>query len=329
MYDKPFHTEDLGRYTFLITGGAGFIGSHIVEYLMKYGAGKVIVLDNLATGTLDNLRPWLDDPRLQFVLGDIRDMEVVKPLVEQSDYISHQAALGSVPRSIKDPVTTNDVNISGFLKVLTAFKDAGRPKRMVYAASSSTYGDSQSLPKREDKIGRPLSPYAVTKLVNELYAQVFGDLYGTDTVGLRYFNVFGPRQNPKGPYAAVIPLFIKAILHGEAPTVNGDGLQTRDFTFVENAVQANIRAFFAGPEAKNQIFNVAVGERTSLLELLKMLEQISGRRVEPVFGPPRQGDVRDSLADISKAARLLGYKDLVPIDRGLAVTYEYFKDYYA
>ncbi len=329
MYDKPFHTEDLGRYTFLITGGAGFIGSHIVEYLMKYGAGKVIALDNLATGTLDNLRPWLDDPRLQFVLGDIRDMEVVKPLVEQSDYISHQAALGSVPRSIKDPVTTNDVNISGFLKVLTAFKDAGRPKRMVYAASSSTYGDSQSLPKREDKIGRPLSPYAVTKLVNELYAQVFGDLYGTDTVGLRYFNVFGPRQNPKGPYAAVIPLFIKAILHGEAPTVNGDGLQTRDFTFVENAVQANIRAFFAGPEAKNQIFNVAVGERTSLLELLKMLEQISGRRVEPVFGPPRQGDVRDSLADISKAARLLGYKDLVPIDRGLAVTYEYFKDYYA
>jgi UDP-N-acetylglucosamine 4-epimerase len=329
MYDKPFHTEDLGRYTFLITGGAGFIGSHIVEYLMKYGAGKVIVLDNLATGTLDNLRPWLDDPRLQFVLGDIRDMEVVKPLVEQSDYISHQAALGSVPRSIKDPVTTNDVNISGFLKVLTAFKDAGRPKRMVYAASSSTYGDSQSLPKREDKIGRPLSPYAVTKLVNELYAQVFGDLYGTDTVGLRYFNVFGPRQNPKGPYAAVIPLFIKAILHGEAPTVNGDGLQTRDFTFVENAVQANIRAFFAGPEAKNQIFNVAVGERTSLLDLLKMLEQISGRRVEPVFGPPRQGDVRDSLADISKAARLLGYKDLVPIDRGLAVTYEFFKDYYA
>ncbi|NPA46093.1 MAG: SDR family oxidoreductase [Chlorobi bacterium] len=328
MYEQAFHNQSLAPYSFLITGGAGFIGSHIVEYLMRHGAGRVMVLDNLVEGSLDNLQPWLDDPRLEFVLGDIRDRALVEELVARSDYISHQAALGSVPRSIKDPLTTNDVNITGFLTVLNAFKDAERPKRMVYAASSSTYGDSRELPKREDRIGAPLSPYAVTKLVNELYAKVFGDLYDTDTVGLRYFNVFGPRQKPDGPYAAVIPLFMLAVMRGEAPTVNGDGLQTRDFTFVENAVQANIRAFFAGEEAKNQVFNVAVGERISLLDLLKGIEKISGRKIEPVFGPPRPGDVRDSLADISKARELLGYDPRYNWEKGLAETYDFFKQKY-
>ena len=328
MYDQAFHPGSLAPYTFLITGGAGFIGSHIVEYLMRHDAGRVIVLDNLVEGSLDNLQPWLHDSRLEFVLGDIRDGALVEELVARSDYISHQAALGSVPRSIKDPLTTNDVNITGFLTVLNAFKDAERPRRMVYAASSSTYGDSLELPKREERIGTPLSPYAVTKLVNELYAKVFGDLYDTDTIGLRYFNVFGPRQNPNGPYAAVIPLFMLAVLNGEAPKINGDGLQTRDFTFVENAVQANIRAFFAGQRAKNQVFNVAVGERISLLDLLGGLERITGRNIEPVFGPPRQGDVRDSLADISKAKELMGYNPRFTWDKGLALTYEYFKEKY-
>ena len=325
MYEKKFHSEPLESYTFLVTGGAGFIGSHIVEYLMKHGAGKVIVLDNLATGSLDNIRPFLDNPRFEFIKGDIRDYETVREAVNRSDFVSHQAALGSVPRSVKDPITTNEVNISGFLNVLHAVKESPRTRRMVYAASSSTYGDSRELPKKEERIGKPLSPYAVTKYVNELYADVFGRLYGTDTIGLRYFNVFGPRQNPKGPYAAVIPLFMLALLRGESPKVHGDGEQTRDFTFVENAVQANIKAFFAPPEAANQIYNVAAGKRTSLLELLRLLENISGLAVHPVHTDPRPGDVRDSLADISKAARLLGYDNIVPLEEGLKITYDYFR----
>ncbi len=328
MYEKPFHTQDLSRYTFLVTGGAGFIGSHIVEYLLRHGAGKVIVLDNLVTGKWENLRAFSGDSRLVTVLGDIRDADLVNSLMQEADYVSHQAALGSVPRSIEDPLTTNDVNITGFLTVLDAFRRAKRPRRMVYAASSSTYGDNTELPKREDRTGNPLSPYAVTKLVNELYAGVYGRLYGTDTIGLRYFNVFGPRQDPNGPYAAVIPLFMKALITRQAPRINGDGEQTRDFTFVENAVKANILAFFAGPEASNQVFNVAVGRRVSLLKLLDLLGEISGTMPVPRFGPTRPGDVRDSLADISKAEKLLGYKDLIPLEEGLKITYDYFAQYY-
>jgi len=324
MYEKAFHPEPLSPYTFLVTGGAGFIGSHIVEYLLKHGAGKVIVLDNLATGRMENILPFKENPHFEFVKGDIRDYNTVKRLVDQSDFVSHQAALGSVPRSIKDPLTTNEVNITGFLNVLHAVKESPRTRRMVYAASSSTYGDSKELPKREDRIGKPLSPYAVTKYVNELYGDVFHKLYGTDTIGLRYFNVFGPRQNPKGPYAAVIPLFMLALIRDEAPKVHGDGEQTRDFTFVENAVQANIRAFFAPQEAAGQVFNVAAGTRTSLLELLALLEKISGKKIAPEHTPPRPGDVRDSLADISKARTLLGYADVVPMEEGLKITYDYF-----
>ena len=324
-YEKAFHDQNLKAHTFLVTGGAGFIGSHIVEYLLQHGAGKVTVLDNLSTGNIKNIEPFLNDSRFEFVEGDIRDFDLVTSLVKRSTYVSHQAALGSVPRSIKDPLTTNDVNITGFLNVLTAVKNSPVTRRLVYAASSSTYGDSTELPKREEKIGKPLSPYAVTKYVNELYANVFGQLYDTDSIGLRYFNVFGPRQNPRGPYAAVIPLFISAVIRDENPLVHGDGLQTRDFTYVENAVQANIRAFFAGPQAKNQVFNIAAGQRTSLLDLLGLLEKISGRPLHPVHTDPRPGDVRDSLADISKAQKLLGYRDIVPLEEGLKHTYDYFK----
>jgi UDP-N-acetylglucosamine 4-epimerase len=324
-YEKIFHDRHLNGYTFLVTGGAGFIGSHITEYLLKHGAGKVIVLDNLSTGNIKNIENFTGKENFEFVEGDIRDFDLVTELVNRSDYVSHQAALGSVPRSVKDPLTTNEVNITGFLNVLTAVKNSPKTKRLVYAASSSTYGDSKILPKTEDKTGKPLSPYAVTKYVNELYAGVFGQLYGTDSIGLRYFNIFGPRQNPKGPYAAVIPLFMLAVIKNENPLVHGDGLQTRDFTYVENAVQANIRAFFAGEQAKNQVFNIAAGQRTSLLDLLGLLEKISGRPVHPVHTDPRPGDVRDSLADISKAQKLLGYRDIVPLEEGLKYTYEYFK----
>ncbi len=327
MYERKFHSGDL-NYTFLITGGAGFIGSHIVEYLLRYNARKVIVLDNFSTGFRKNLQAFENNPALEIVEGDIRNYDLVKKLVDQSDFISHQAALGSVPRSIKDPLTTNEVNIDGFLKVLTAFKESGRPRRMVYAASSSTYGDSTELPKREEKTGKPLSPYAVTKLVNELYAEVFGKLYETQTIGLRYFNVFGPRQDPHGAYAAVIPLFMKAVITDNAPVINGDGKQTRDFTFVENAVQANIKAFFSPKQSVNQVYNIAVGERTSLLELLDKIASIAGKSVNPVFGPPRPGDVRHSLADINKAKKLLGYGDLITLEDGLKVTYEYFKKHF-
>ncbi len=327
MYEKIFHPTALEPYTFLVTGGAGFIGSHIVEYLLKHGAGKVLVLDNLSTGSMDNVNLFKDHPNYEFIKGDIRDFELVKELVNQSDYVSHQAALGSVPRSIKDPLTTNDVNITGFLNVLSAVKESPKTKRMVYAASSSTYGDSKELPKKEERIGKPLSPYAVTKLVNELYADVYGQLYDTDTIGLRYFNIFGPRQNPKGPYAAVIPLFMLAVLNHQKPMIHGDGLQTRDFTYVENAVQANIKAFFAGEKAKNQVFNIAAGDRTSLLDLIEMMEEISGKRIEVNHTDPRPGDVRDSLADISKARELLGYSDIVPLKEGLKHTFDYFKQH--
>ncbi len=328
MYNQKFHTENLHAYRFLVTGGAGFIGSHLVEYLLKHDAGKVMVLDNLSTGSLENLRPFGDNPRLEFIKGDIRDLNLVKKLVGESDFILHQAALGSVPRSIRDPATTHEVNITGFLNMLIALKESPRTRRMVYAASSSTYGDSPHLPKTEEIIGKPLSPYAVTKYVNELYAGVFGKLYNTDTIGLRYFNVFGPRQNPNGPYAAVIPLFMLAVLKNQAPVVHGDGLQTRDFTFVENAVQANIKALFAGKNAANEVFNVAVGQNFSLLDLIRNLEKITGKKITPEHTNPRPGDVRNSLADIRKAREILGYEPVVKFEEGLRITWEFFKNTY-
>ena len=324
MYQTPYHTEDLSQYSFLVTGGAGFIGSNLVEYLLKYSAGKVRVLDNLATGFRDNLVPFWNAPGFEFLDGDIRDLDTCRKAMEGMDYVSHQAALGSVPRSINDPITTNDVNITGFLNMLVAQKESDTVKRMVYAASSSTYGDSKELPKREAVIGKPLSPYAVTKFVNELYADVFATTYGIEAIGLRYFNVFGPKQSPTGAYAAVIPLFMQALKEGIPPTINGDGKQTRDFTFVENAVQANMLAFFAEEPAVGEVFNVACGERIDLNFLWEKLKEISGSELKANYGPPRKGDVRDSLADISKADTLLGYEPRFSVAEGIDLTWKEF-----
>lgn len=324
MYSKSYHAENLSSYRFLVTGGAGFIGSNIVLYLLKHNAKQVRVLDNLSTGFLKNIEEFQSFPNFEFIEGDIRNLETCKKAMENMDFVLHQAALGSVPRSINDPVTSNEVNVSGFLNMLVAQRDSPTVKRMIYAASSSTYGDSKTLPKQEDSIGKPLSPYAVTKLVNELYADVFYKTYGTETIGLRYFNVFGPKQSPTGAYAAVIPLFMKALKEENAPTINGDGNQTRDFTFVENAVQANIRGLFASEKAVNQIFNVACGERISLNILWDKLKNISGKEIEAIYGPPRPGDVRDSLADISKAHKLMNYVPLYSVEQGLELTWNYF-----
>lgn len=325
MYETPFGEENLSAYAFLVTGGAGFIGSHIVEYLLTHGAGRVRVLDNYATGFEQNLGPFADNPRFEFVRGDIRNPEACREACEGIHFVSHQAALGSVPRSIHDPLTTNAVNISGFLNMLVAARDAG-VKRLVYAASSSTYGDSKKLPKVEHEIGRPLSPYAVTKYVNELYADVFARTYGMKLIGLRYFNVFGPRQSPEGAYAAVIPLLVRSVLSGTPPVIHGDGEQTRDFTFVANAVQANLKAMFASERATNQVYNVAVGDRTSLNQLFDMLKKAAHSEVNPVYVEPRPGDIRDSLADISKAKELLGYQPSFRIEEGLRLTLEWFQN---
>jgi UDP-N-acetylglucosamine 4-epimerase len=324
LYKVKYHSQDLSKYSFLVTGGAGFIGSNLTAYLLKYGAKKVRVLDNLATGFTSNFSEFKDHPAFEFVEGDIRNLETCKRSMEDIDYVSHQAALGSVPRSINDPITSNEVNVTGFLNILVAQKDSSGVKRLIYAASSSTYGDSADLPKIEDNIGKPLSPYAVTKLVNELYADVFYKTYGTETIGLRYFNVFGPKQSPTGAYAAVIPLFMKALANRELPTIHGDGEQTRDFTYVENAVQANIRAFFAPPEAVNEVFNVAYGKRISLNSLWESLKEISGIKSEAIYGPPRKGDVKDSLANIEKAEKLMGYKPVFSVKDGLKITWDTF-----
>jgi len=258
--------------------------------------------------------------------GDIRDLKTCKNAMKGMDYVSHQAALGSVPRSINDPATTNEVNITGFLNMLIALKESKTVKRMVYAASSSTYGDSKALPKVEDNIGKPLSPYAVTKYVNELYADVFATTYNTDTIGLRYFNIFGPKQSPNGAYAAVIPLFMDALQNNKSATINGDGEQTRDFTYIENAVQANIKGFFAPKEASNQVFNIACNERISVNFLWRSLSNAANKSIDPIYGPSRKGDVRDSLADISKAIKLIGYKPAFSVDEGLDITWKYFKN---
>ena len=324
MYKTPYHTQDLSEKQFLVTGGAGFIGSNIVEYLLKYGAKKVRVLDNLSNGYLKNIEEFMDNSSFEFMEGDIRDLETCKKAMLGIDYVSHQAALGSVPRSIDNPILTNEVNVSGHLNMLVAQKESNTVKRLVYAASSSTYGDHKALPKVEGNIGKPLSPYAVTKLVNELYADVFYKTYDSQIIGLRYFNIFGPRQSPNGAYAAVIPLFMQAIKDRESPTIHGDGEQTRDFTFVENAVQANVRAFFASEKAINNVYNIAFGDRISLNALWSDLQEISGEVLNANYGPTRRGDVRDSLADISKAKNLLGYDPLFSVKEGMGVTWEVF-----
>lgn len=310
----------------LVTGGAGFIGSNLVEQLLGKGDVQFVrVLDNLATGSLRNLEDFEGNSKFEFMQADIRDYETCLTACEGMDAISHQAALGSVPRSINDPLTSNEVNVTGTLNIFTAAKEKG-VKRIVYAASSSTYGDHTGLPKVEDVIGKPLSPYAVTKYVNELYAQVYARMYGLQLIGLRYFNVFGPKQNPAGPYAAVIPLFVKAVLDNTPPTINGDGEHSRDFTFVANAVQANLKALFTEQtEAVNQVYNVAFGERTSLNELFAYIKEIAGSDLVPVYGLERKGDVKHSLADISKAKTLLGYEPTVNVKEGLRQTFEWYR----
>jgi UDP-N-acetylglucosamine 4-epimerase len=325
MYEIKYHTEDLSNKRFLITGGAGFIGSNIVEYLIKYGAGKVRVLDNLSNGYFENIKDFMELPNFEFVLGDIRDYETCKKSLSCIDYVSHQAALGSVPRSIGDPVTSNDVNVSGFLNVLTAVKDTPGIKRMVYAASSSTYGDSHKLPKIEGNEGDPLSPYAVTKLVNELYAEVYSKVYGIHTIGLRYFNVFGPKQNANNPYAAVIPIFCKHFIQGSTPIINGDGTTSRDFTFVENAVQANIKALLIPTLDKHEVMNMACGDQVTLNEMIEFLKLISGKNISANYGPERMGDVKHSKASIVKISQILNFEPRFPFQKGLEIVFDWYE----
>jgi UDP-N-acetylglucosamine 4-epimerase len=323
--NKTYHNTPLGAYRFLITGGAGFIGSNLAEYLLRHGAGLVRVLDNLSNGYYDNIREFVGLPNFEFVEGDIREPDTCRAAVEGMDFISHQAALGSVPRSIADPVTSNAVNISGFLNMLMAAKESPSLRRFVYAASSSTYGDSPLLPKVEGQEGKPLSPYAVTKAVNELYADVFSKTYGFHTIGLRYFNIFGPRQQPDNPYAAVIPIFCKAFLTDQAPTINGDGMTSRDFTYVDNAVQANIRALLLPELSRHEVFNTACGDQVTLLEMVDMLRQISGKDIQARFGPERPGDVKHSKASIGKIEQVLGYHPEVRFAEGLERVYRWYE----
>lgn len=321
LYNTPFHSEDLSQYKFLITGGAGFIGSNIVEYLIRYNAGHVRVLDNLSNGYYENIKDFIGLSNFEFIQGDIRNIDACSDAVEGIDFICHQAALGSVPRSIKDPLASNEVNIVGFLNMLDSAKKSNALKRFVYAASSSTYGDSTTLPKKEENIGNPLSPYAVTKYVNELYADVYSKVYGFKSIGLRYFNVFGPKQSPDNPYAAVIPLFIKAALSSQKPVINGDGTVSRDFTFVENAVQANIKAFFNSVNIeRHEVFNIACGKQTDLNKLWSIITSKVGISVTPSYGSQRPGDIKASLADISKAQTVLQYEPVIDIELGLELT---------
>lgn len=309
----------------LVTGGAGFIGSNLCEALLKRG-DNVVCLDNFATGHMHNIIPFINEypERFKLIVGDIRNIEDCRKAVEGVDYVLHEAALGSVPRSVKDPATTNDVNIGGFLNMIIASRDAG-VKRFVFAASSSTYGDSKSLPKVEDVIGKPLSPYAITKYVDELYADVFARTYeGFEYVGLRYFNVFGRRQDPNGAYAAVIPLFVKKFMAHEAPNINGDGEYSRDFTYIENVIEMNLRAIDTdNPAAVNQIYNTAFGERTTLNQLVSGLKEFLSEfdpeiaKIEPTHGPNRVGDIPHSLACIDKAKNLLGYNPQYSMRDGL------------
>ena len=313
----------------LITGGAGFIGSNLTEYFLGKGYA-VRCLDNFATGHRHNIEPFLANDNYMLIEGDIRNLDICRQAVEGADYVLHQAALGSVPRSINDPITSNEVNVSGFLNMLIAARDAN-VRRFVYAASSSTYGDSDALPKVEDKIGRPLSPYAITKYVNELYADVFAKTYGMECIGLRYFNVFGRRQDPNGAYAAVIPLFVKQLVNHQSPTINGTGDYSRDFTYIDNVIRMNELAMLTtNPAATNQVYNTAVGDRTTLNELVSYLKEYLSEYdaeiadVEIKHGPNRAGDIPHSLASVDKARKLLGYEPTHDIRAGLKEAVEWY-----
>ena len=305
----------------LVTGGAGFIGSNLSEALLEMN-NSVVCLDNFATGKRENITHLLSNPNYTSIEGDIRNLEDCHKATKGIDFVLHQAALGSVPRSIKDPITSNDVNVGGFLNMLVASRDAG-VKRFIYAASSSTYGDSEVLPKVEDKIGKPLSPYAITKYVNELYADVFSKTYGIETIGLRYFNVFGRKQDPNGAYAAVIPKFVSQFMAGESPVINGDGNYSRDFTYIDNVIQANLLSIVANKKAVNTVYNVAYGERNTLNDLINYLQDFLSqydakiKDVKVVNGPNRLGDIPHSLASVDKAKKLLNYQPEFSLQDGL------------
>jgi UDP-N-acetylglucosamine 4-epimerase len=325
LYQTPYHKENISGSSFLITGGAGFIGSNIVEYLIKYGAGKVRVLDNLSNGYFENIKKYTELANFEFIEGDIRNLDLCKKAVDGMDYITHQAALGSVPRSIADPITTNDVNISGFLNILTSAKESSCLKKFIYAASSSTYGDSLELPKVEGKEGKTLSPYAVTKAVNEMYADVFSRVYNFHTIGLRYFNVFGPNQNANNPYAAVIPIFCKNFILNQRPIIYGDGLTSRDFTFVENIVQANIKALLSTNINTHEVFNVACGDQISLNKIIFILNKSNNKTLEPIYKESRLGDVKHSKASIEKINKMLNYTPKYKFKEGLEIVYSWYK----
>lgn len=315
----------------LVTGGAGFIGSNIVESLLQTG-NYVVCLDNFATGKKKNISEFLSNPSFRLIEGDIRDYETCLKAVAGIDIVFHQAALGSVPRSIKDPVTATDVNIGGFVKMLFASKEAG-VKRFIYAVSSSVYGDNADLPKVEDRIGSPLSPYAITKHVDELFASNFSGIYGINVIGLRYFNVFGRRQDPEGPYAAVIPKFVKLLREHKSPVINGDGTYSRDFTYIDNVIQANyLAAVVTDASALNQVYNVAQGERTTLNQLFAYIVDAAKKydsevlNIRPVYGPQRAGDIPHSLASVEKARRLLGYVPTHNVIQGIKEAVEWYWD---
>ncbi|MEN9489355.1 MAG: hypothetical protein RL494_1620 [Bacteroidota bacterium] len=320
---------DSSKFKILITGGAGFIGSNLSEYFLAKGH-QVICLDNFSTGHRHNIQNIVSNPNYTLIEGDIRNLSDCQKAVSGVDYVLHQAALGSVPRSIIDPITTNDVNISGFLNMLSAAKEAS-VKRFIYAASSSTYGDLEALPKVEDVIGKPLSPYAITKYVNELYADIFSKTYGIETIGLRYFNVFGRKQDPKGAYAAVIPKFVMQFMNNESPVINGDGNYSRDFTYIDNVIQMNELAMLTqNPEAINTVFNTAFGDRTTLNDLIRNLQmELSEfdsniKNIKIMYGPNRAGDIPHSLASIDKAKKLLGYNPKFSTQEGLKESVKWY-----
>ncbi|MDO8998179.1 MAG: SDR family oxidoreductase [Bacteroidota bacterium] len=318
--------SQIPQKSFLVTGGAGFIGSNLIGFLLKNNAKEVRVLDNFSTGYEANIQEFFSNPSFKLITGDITVFEDCKNATHNIDYVLHQAALGSVPRSIADPITTNNTNINGFLNMLYA-SVANKVKRFVYASSSSVYGNDTTMPKVEVKTGELLSPYAVTKKANELYADVFYKTYGLEVIGLRYFNVFGPKQNINGPYAAVIPIFINELLNKRSPRIFGDGSTTRDFTFIENVVQANLLAAMTeNKEAINQVFNIAFGGTTSLNELFRIIAKTLNSKIQPEFHSERKGDIKDSFADISKAKNLLNYKPEVDIINGLKITVNWYEN---
>jgi UDP-N-acetylglucosamine 4-epimerase len=329
LFKKKYHTGDITKYTYLVTGGAGFIGSNIVEYLVKFGAKKIRVLDNLSTGNFNNISKFSDAGLIEFINGDIRDFDTCINSLKDINIVFHQAALGSVPRSINDPLTTNQVNINGFLNILNASKNSNNVKKFIYASSSSVYGDSPILPKCENNFGIPLSPYALTKSVNELYASVFSRVYNFSTIGLRYFNVFGPNQSPDNNYAAVIPLFLKAFQENKSPIIFGDGSTSRDFTFVENVVQANIKCVFETHDYFNSIMNIACGEKISLNQIVDILNSFTKKDLIPDYQAERLGDIKESLADITLAKKNISYSPSINFKEGLLILLESNKHSYS